>query len=247
MKKGLTILGGIVLVPFLILIASCVSRDVPVTETYYETEYRTESYIEVGEEQQVYLVPERMWHSTTYFLDLERGQQLLGTYYFGYKISTGKHSLSQVTLKLGSDPSFWAIAVIDLTGVGQLPPPPPRDPLQEKVVWEKEVMKFTTAPEFQEWFDNYNAIVTGSKCLLALKGCLIRSDQHTGRDIVVATTGVDEFAILLNTSTPNSIIKKVQLMWFDEVTKERQIPYQVEKQRTVMQTKKVPFWEVIFH
>lgn len=32
-----------------------------------------------------------------------------------------------------------------------------------------------------------------------------------------------------------------------EITKYRQIPHQVEKQRTVMQTKKVPFWEAIFH
>lgn len=31
-----------------------------------------------------------------------------------------------------------------------------------------------------------------------------------------------------------------------QVIKQRQVPYQVEKQRTVMQMKRVPFWEVIF-
>jgi hypothetical protein len=42
------------------------------------------------------------------------------------------------------------------------------------------------------------------------------------------------------------VIEKVQLIWSEEVTKERQVPYQVEKQRTVMTTEKVPFWGAIF-
>ena len=50
-----------------------------------------------------------------------------------------------------------------------------------------------------------------------------------------------------NEASPVSpVIERVQLIWFDEVTKERQVPYQVEKQRTVIQTEKVPFWEVLF-
>jgi hypothetical protein len=48
-------------------------------------------------------------------------------------------------------------------------------------------------------------------------------------------------------------VQEVKIAWCDNVTekktvtKERQVPYQVEKQRTVTQTKKVPFWETIFH
>jgi hypothetical protein len=43
------------------------------------------------------------------------------------------------------------------------------------------------------------------------------------------------------------VVEKLQLIWSEEVTKERQVPYEhVQKQRTVMQTQKVPFWEVIF-
>lgn len=51
-------------------------------------------------------------------------------------------------------------------------------------------------------------------------------------------------------------ISSVALVWLDDiieqraVTKERQVPYdvpvQVEKQRSVMQAEKVPFWEAIF-
>jgi len=47
-------------------------------------------------------------------------------------------------------------------------------------------------------------------------------------------------------------VDEAKLIWTDvigtenrEVTKERQVPVQVEKQRTVL--KKVPFWEAIFH
>jgi hypothetical protein len=68
--------------------------------------------------------------------------------------------------------------------------------------------------------------------------------------IVFDTTGLTEFAIL--DTWYMYPISAFQLLWTDEViekktvTKEKQIPYQVEKQRTVMQTKKVPFWEVVF-
>jgi hypothetical protein len=78
----------------------------------------------------------------------------------------------------------------------------------------------------------------------------------TGDEISFDTKGVKEFAILANTWNVHAIIS-VKLVWSDDiiekrtVTKERQVPYevpvQVEKQRTVMQTKKVPFWEAIFH
>ncbi len=37
-------------------------------------------------------------------------------------------------------------------------------------------------------------------------------------------------------------VSNVQLLWTNEI----QTPYEVEKQRTVMQTKKVPFWEATF-
>lgn len=47
-------------------------------------------------------------------------------------------------------------------------------------------------------------------------------------------------------------IESIRIVWVDEVletktvAKERQVPYEVEKQRTVTQIKKVPFWEAVF-
>lgn len=78
---------------------------------------------------------------------------------------------------------------------------------------------------------------------------------NKGDSILCGTKGVKEFAIL-SCVNPELRPPDVKLIWSDDiiekriVTKERQvsyqIPLQVEKQRTVMQTKKVPFWEAIF-
>ena len=229
----------------LVFTVSCVTKEVPVTETYYETEYRTESYIEVGEEQREYLTPKWTRYANVYLMILEWAEAGAGSYFDGYEISTAKLSKSQVKLILTnlSQSSPWGIQVTNLTGVGRLSTPPPRDPLQEKVVYENGVRKITSVPEFEEWLDNLNAITTDPKHHISFT----RSDEHTGRDIIVDVTGVEEF--MVQTCIPlltSPIIEKVQLTWSEEVTKERQVPYQVEKQRTVIQTEKVPFWEVLF-
>jgi hypothetical protein len=57
----------------------------------------------------------------------------------------------------------------------------------------------------------------------------------------------------VNQNWDDTLIQSVTLTYCDNdtekklVTKEEQVPYQVEKQRTVMKTIKVPFWEAIFH
>jgi hypothetical protein len=243
--KKLTLLFPFVMIICLVFSVSCVSKQVEVTETYYETKYRTETYTEVGEEQRDYLTPKWTRYAFVYFTNLEWAKAGAESYFDGYEISTAKLSKSQARLILSnlSQGPPWGIQVINLTGVGKLPLPPPRDPLQEKTVYEKEVRKITTAPEFQEWFDNLNAIVTDPKHFISFT----RSDEHTGRDIIVDVTGVEEFMVW--TCVPmlmSPIIEKVQLIWSEEVTKERQVPYQVEKQRTVTTTEKVPIWEAIF-
>lgn len=231
----------------LVFTVSCVSKEVPVTETYYETEYKTESYIEVGEEQREDLTPKWTRYADVYYPTLVEWSELgAGTYYDGYEISTAKLSKSQVKLILSnlSQSSLWGILVFNITGVGQLPTPPPRDQLKEKTVYEEGVKKIIAEPEFQEWLDNLNAITTDPKRSLAF----VRSDKHIGQEIVVDVTGVEEFVIIICAPWGAApVIKKVQLIWSEEVTKERQVPYQhVAKQRTVMQTKKVPFWEDFF-
>src|SRR4030042_1318751 len=232
----------------LVFTVSCVSKEVPVTETYYETEYRTESYTEIGKEQQAFLTPKKVWYDWMYWKELEwakRGGSV--TYYNGYELNTAKYSESQVKLTLSplSQSSPWGIVFINLTGVGQISASPPRGMGAGETVLEKGELVYIPPLTQQEWLDNFNSIVTDPKHFVSFT----RSDQHTGRDIAVDVTGMDEFAMFITLPVTSqrdarTIVEKVQLIWFDEVTKERQVPVQVEKQRTVMQTEKVPIWEV---
>jgi hypothetical protein len=74
-------------------------------------------------------------------------------------------------------------------------------------------------------------------------------------NITFDARGVWEFAIMVNSHLGHAV-SHVQLNWADEtveektVTKQRQVPqqvpYKVTKQRTVTETRKVPFWEVFF-
>jgi hypothetical protein len=233
----------------IVFTVSCVTKEVPMTETYYETEYNTESYIEVGEEQQEDLMPKWTQQAYAYLAGFKFGE-LGESHYDGYEISTAKLSKSQVKLILDSlsqKPAHfgpWAIQVVDLTGLGLLTAPPPRNPWEEKTVWENGVKKIIVSPKTQEWLDNLNAITTDPKRAISFT----TSEDNLGLEIMVDVTGVEEFMVITCTIQDRyPVIEKVQLIWSEEVTKERQVPYQVEKQRTVVQTEKVPFWQTIFH
>jgi hypothetical protein len=108
------------------------------------------------------------------------------------------------------------------------------------VDWE---MEYTPTPELQRWLDSLNAITTDPKYFLSFT----RSEQHTG-DIIVDVSRMEEF--MITTCVPwgmgeqGVIVEKVQLIWSGEIIKERQVTYQVEKQRTVTKREKVPIWEV---
>ncbi|UCH50551.1 MAG: hypothetical protein JSV54_05895 [Chloroflexota bacterium] len=227
----------------LVFSSACVSKEVPVTETYYETVYRTESYVEYGEEQRVHIKP--AWTRQAWvglgFVEWEKTESW--SFFEGYDISLAKDSESQVELTLWADSSAWAILVVDLTGLGPLSVPPARSPLGEKVVIEDGQTKIVTDPASEEWLASLNAIVADPKRILYLTTL----NQYTSRKITVITTGVDEFMMII--STPPSIspiIERVQLIWQSKSVEERQIPYEVEKERTVTKIEKVPIWEAVF-
>jgi hypothetical protein len=251
--KKLSLLVTPSIIICLVFTVSCISREVPVTETYYETEYKTEykteTYTETEDvvvntsEGKMYLTAITNWHANIYFTTAGSGAG--GTYYYGYEIDTSKHTRSQVKVIASSATPVY-IGVYDLTGVGQVPPMP-----TTLANWRENDPKtggLWMTPEEQTWLDNLNAIMTNPERVLGSSG--------PGDEISFDAKGIKEFAILANTWNVHPI-SSVQLVWSNDiteeqtVTKEKQVPYevpvQVEKQRTVMQTKKVPFWEAIFH
>jgi hypothetical protein len=249
--KKLILLFSFVIIISLVFTVSCVSKEVQVTETYYETEYKTEykteTYTETEDvvvstsEGKTFLNPVSQWQEAIY--SKAAGSGIGMTYYYGYEIDGNEHTRSEVIIKTSSAAPGY-IGVWDLTGVGQIPLKPGH--LGGRIGTASGGLSLYH--DEQVWFDNLNAILTDSKRTLKFQPL----DTSMGSEISFDAEGIKEFAILVN-SLNKRALQSVQLVWSDDiiekrtVTKERQIPYQVpyqvEKQRTLMASKKVPFWE----
>jgi hypothetical protein len=205
----------------LVFTVSCVNKEVK--ETYYETENRTEFKTEtyttteniiVSTEGQAKLFP---WHTSqwnAYFNAEGLTSGLMCVYYYQIDPSKYKYANSQVRIKLSSQADGY-LGVWDNTGLPMV----------------GEVWKIKDYPE----------------------RVLIFEPMEADAEFSFYANGIEWFTILANTWNL-SAISSVKLVWTENtieprtVTKERQVPYltpyQVEKQRTVIQ--KVPFWKAIF-
>jgi hypothetical protein len=235
---------------------SCVSKEVPVTETYseteYKTEYKTETYTDIEDvvvgtsEGRTYPSPVIRWQAGLYFAGGDSGT---GMKYYGYEIDTSEHTRNEVKITLSQIAEGY-LMVIDLTGLGQISSMP-----VTISAWREENPQtgdLWLNPAEQAWIDKLEAITTNPERVLVYQPM----NTDTGSEISFDATGIQTFAMLSN-SWNEKAIQSVKLIWSDNITekrtmtKERQVPYevpvQVEKQRTVMRTKLVPFWEAIFH
>jgi len=246
--RKLGVFFSILVVALPLLAASCVTREVPAVETYYETEYRTEykteTYTETvdavvdSRQGKKYLNPQVKWHTDLIFPGFEGSG---GTYYYGYQLDSAGHSKTQVEIHIsqGAQAQKGMVRVYDLTGIGQIPPRP--TPFKD---WYMGL-----SPEELNWLNSLNSTLSIARILGELRTGVGMDDY-----IVFEANGVMEFGIFATTWNAYAI-SSVRLTWVDEVigkktvTKERQVPYQVpyqvEKQRTVTKTQKVPIWEVI--
>ena len=249
--KRLSLFLEILIIISLVFTVSCVTKEVPVTETYYDTEYKTETYNEVENvvvktlEGKEYLNPVDKWQTNLYFLPggASPGQLAFPlvyelTYYYGYEITTAEHSRIRVEINVSSTAlqQEGEIRVIDLAGVGQIPRKP-----------EPPMNKFISETWGKKWLDDLNVVVTNPERILGA----LHTGNETQNQIMFDAAGVTSFAIFANTWNAYAI-KSVKLIWSDDtieqktITRERQVLVQVEKQRTVMTTEKVPFWEAVF-
>jgi len=310
--KRLSLLLAMVMVTSLVFTVSCVDREVQVTETYYETEYR---------EEVTDLTPQVKWRTNLYgdstTIDAAANECWSDTpliSYYGYEISTDQYSESHVKVfysftghaTLSQDTCLY---VHDLTGIGQIVLPTNFEFGEPKLGQYPETWSvrgsvshrklkqydYIPTPQEKEWLEYYHSIVGTSdisgpcqperaRRLLAsasfslwpspTQDMCYKDPEYTPRigaltDLSVAVLGgayryncsitfdtpkVKEFAIITWTKPGSNIFcaciyPDYALSTFIEISSVqliRQVPYQVEKQRVVMQTKKVPFWEVIF-
>jgi len=245
--RKLGTLGLVIMMALPLCAMSCVTVEVPEVETYYETEYRTEykteTYTETvdavieSQEGKKYIRPKIKWHTDVFAPGFEGSG---GTYYYGYQIDPSGHSKAQVEVHIspGAQQQKGMVRVYDLTGIGQIPPRP------------TPYKKFWYQPDELSWLNQLNYILNTTQMLGER-----RTGTGKGEYIVFDANGVREFGILA-TTWHGYAITSVKLTWVDEVmgqktvTGEREVPYQaayqVEKQRTVYKTEKVPVWEAIF-
>lgn len=230
----------------LLLATSCVTRQVPVVETYseteYKTEYRTEPYTETvntvisSKQGTSYLNAQMKWY-TDVLIPGFGGQG--GTYYYDYVIMSS-HTKNQIEIDLSTNTKIenGTVRVYDLSRTGPIPPRP------------TPYKKFFYDPAEINWLGNLNAMVSAAPVL----GQVVFGSAAPSQ-IVFDANNITEFGIFATTWDYYSI-RNVKLNWTDEVTGqktvtgERQVPYQVptqvEKQRTVYKTETVPFWNAIF-
>ena len=116
---------SMVLVVLLIFTISCVSKEVQVTETYYETEYeteyKTETYTETEDvllktvENSNLLSADTKWRSAWLRLVDGAGK---ATHYYGYNISAEEYSKSQIQVTFNLPPQLHEglIYAVDLEG-----------------------------------------------------------------------------------------------------------------------------------
>jgi hypothetical protein len=246
--RKLGMIFSVFMMAWLLLATSCVAREVPTVETYYETEYRTEyrteTYTETvdavieSKQGKSYLSPRIKWHTDLVAPGFEGSG---GTYYYGYQLVPSGHSNAQVEIRIspGAQQQKGLVRVYDLTGIGQIPPRP--TPFKD---WYTGLY-----PEELDWLNKFNYLLSTARLLGEVRTGVGMDDY-----IVFDADGITEFGIFATTWHIYPI-SSVRLIWVDEVigkttvTKERQVPYQVpyqvEKQRTVTKIQKVPVWEVI--
>jgi hypothetical protein len=243
--KKLSIIFYILIITSLLLVMSCVTRQVPVVETYYETEYkteyRTEPYTETvntvisSKQGATYLNLQTKWYTDVLIPGFEGSG---GTYYYDYVIESW-HSKNQVEVNIspGAQEQSGVVRVYDLSSTGPIPPRP--TPFKQYWLQPSEI----------NWLNNLNVVLSTAPMLGE-----VQLGSGAANQIVFDASNVREFGVLATTWNAYAI-RSVKLIWTDEVigpktvTGERQVayqvPYQVEKQRTVYKTETVPFWDAI--
>ena len=260
----LILLFSFVIIISLVLSVSCVNKEVPVTETYYETEYRQEPYTTTESYEN------KISH---------KGDNLL---------SQSNGGWTYILLNRASNRSInWAVvtALSEYPAVRSLPIQPSgenqrisvslikmdsnkllscsmannRSPEGIKLGFKPKALP----PDYSERISDckrYYPFMTHDDCVEAVTGGASSSFDFMegGRAILRAYSADFSFDELFNTSGWELIhimsgsSYSVDYMWDEvqietrEVTKYNNVPVQVQKQRTVMQIKKVPFWEAIF-
>jgi hypothetical protein len=243
----------------LIWLPSCISREYPVTQNYEETAYRTEYYNEPFSEN----ISTTQLETPGYELPVYRywfSQDILfkgvgNFWYYGYDLpeATGD---AGARLKIYISPQLqyeqMFLSVFDMTRAGHLEYPDPVGPAgnSEKGLVERLWIKGAAT---DTWLDSVNLSMGRAKFLGGRSNIwskpgdtqIIELDAGQARSVAVLITGpINKWnASFTLYAAPYGAAENKQMA--GERRMSRQVPYQVQKQRTVYELRQVPFWEAL--
>ncbi len=230
---------------------ACISKQYPVTQNYQETQYKTEITTEsYTENQTIVHVESGEYPLTPYF-----NWNAINFYYYGYEMPEAQ-SYDNISLRLSIWPQLQyepvTFRVLDMSETGQIPSPEPL-PIAEAVS-PAPTWYLITGTASNSWLKSANTMLNQAK-LLGATNC--HWSQVADPQIIVLKAGKPSSIALIITGAPNKWNCRINLdaIWsrntieYVPVTKQRQIskqvPFQVERQRTIYQVRQVPFWETI--
>jgi hypothetical protein len=288
MMKTVNILA-LMLTPLLLgCVSSCISKEYPVTGTYTETAYRTESVTETYTENETTvdsitdsyeLQPFYTWYSQNISFNGQTNFR-----YLAYEIPQSP-PYDNLRLKV----SIWkqlqyesaSVRILDMTKGGQLTTPAPAiygDTGEGQVKWtwitasttgttpipsssasenaSEEVSGFVMGGASTTWLDMANIQINQAKFLGGRTNIWSRPENPQIFDLDAGKAQKIGVIICGPQNQWNSRVTLEGLFTRDTVsyktvTRERQmskqVPYEVQKQKTTYQARQVPFWEIFSH
>jgi hypothetical protein len=252
------------LISLLVVTLSCVNKEVPITETYYETEYRQEPYTTTESYEnkishtgynllsqsgggETYIMLNRVSDRNIKWAIVTASTQYPGVRSLSIQPSGKNHrisvSLSETNPKKLLSATMSNNRSPEGTKLGFKPKPLP--PYYSEMVSNcQRAFPFMTSGQCEE------SVIGGAASQFGFTGSAKTVINASSADFLLDDlfniSGWALIDIMSGSSYSVDYVWDEVQMETKEVTKYRDIPVQVQKQRTVMQTKAVPFWEVFF-
>ncbi|MDD5312293.1 MAG: hypothetical protein PHO26_04580 [Dehalococcoidia bacterium] len=246
---------------------SCVNIQVPVTETYSETSYVTDNITEKYNESilvntqtsgQYALTPYIMWSNAD--LDFQGGFRNI--WYYGYNFSEfARHDMEKMRITILEQKYYEnsVFRVFDMTQRGQILAPPliaAADTAPSQQVGWSWISTRGSIEAIYDWLNLANIKLNYAKFLGGRQN--IWSKNQDSYNLEFDLKDAREIAVIISGPINAQNVKfTASIAWADNhteyrtVTAEHQVPFQqelrVEKQRTVLQTRQVPFWDILFN
>ena len=268
MKISITVI--LLLITTLYFTSGCIEKEISVQETYIDTEYRTEYNLEnklvierevepeSGEES---LEPVKSWnHATIFWEVVEQSpttiyyQSIDNVWYYGFDIPEHKTSKIFIDIHTPENMDGPIVAALNFNNLAHIESCHAPIPEISALIGGTSSLDYNE--EYNEWYETFTDVIDHARQINDISTDSGNSKVKNCYEYDV--TGINRFVVLcVNAEYAWSPVMKTTLCWEDEKVTETevmkevevpyQVPYEVEKQRTVTKVEKVPFWESWFN